>query len=303
VPALPEFVEPMLAKPGPPFDSDEHLFEIKWDGTRALAFVEAGGLRVRNRKAKDLLPVYPELEVLSGLPPGCVLDGEVVVLRGGKPDFHGMLRREQARGGRRARAAMRALPATYVVFDLLWRDGRPLLDAPLSTRRAALAELVGAAAEEKVVLSEGVVGAGLRFFEEIERLELEGMVAKRLASRYLPGQRTDAWTKVKQARRLLCAIVGYLLDDDGGLKSLIVAAEDGGELRCVGRVGSGLGEALRTRLLALCRARPRAAPIVDCGMPGEWVEPGLFCAVSYLERTPTGFLRAPVFLELLDEPR
>jgi bifunctional non-homologous end joining protein LigD len=95
--ALPRWVRPMLARRGLPFDSDEHLFEIKWDGTRVLAFVEGGACRLVNRHQADVTDRYPELEFLAGLPPGLVLDGEVVVLRQGKPDFRLLLSRNQAR--------------------------------------------------------------------------------------------------------------------------------------------------------------------------------------------------------------
>ena len=94
---LPAFIEPMLAKAGEAFDSDEHLFEIKWDGTRALAFIEEGSWRLVNRRRVAMASRYPDLSCLSKLPPGTVLDGEIVVLRGGKPDFPALLVREQCR--------------------------------------------------------------------------------------------------------------------------------------------------------------------------------------------------------------
>ncbi len=299
-PALPRFVEPMLAQPGAPFDSNEHLFEVKWDGTRALAFVEGGTYRLRNRNQKDLVPVYPELAFLAGLPGGVVLDGEVVIQVDGKPDFNGMLRREQARGELRIRSLMQTLPAVYMVFDVLYRGHAPVLDEPLSTRRAILTEVAATLDEERFQVSEGVVGGGLALFETIRSQELEGMVAKRLNSRYLPGQRTEAWTKIKEAREVLCAILGYLVDDDGSVRSLVIGADiDGTGLRCVGRVGSGLTEVVRARLADELGRRHRAHPVVACDTGGIWVEPELVCQVRYLERTPSGNLRAPVFVALL----
>jgi hypothetical protein len=111
--ALPDFVPPMLAKIGrEPFVSDEHLFEIKWDGTRAIALVEGGDYRLLNRKRRPAKERYPELKALASLPPGTVLDGEICVLVEGKPAFSGMLQREQARGERRIKELARVLPAT-----------------------------------------------------------------------------------------------------------------------------------------------------------------------------------------------
>ncbi len=302
-PRLPDFVEPMLARIGPAFDSDEHVFELKWDGIRCLAFLEDQGHRLMSRRARDMSARYPEFVFPRQLPPGTLLDGELVILRDGKPDFPAILSREHARGERRVLGLSRSSPATFVVFDVLYREGRPLMDLELAARREHLRRLLELADDPRLVLSEGVVGAGLRFYEEVLRLGFEGMLAKELASRYLPGRRTDAWTKTKPVQRLHCAIVGWV-EEARRLKSLIIAApEEDGTLRCVGRVGSGLSEALTAELERLLPARERRTPVIDCGMPGRWVEPGLYCAVSYLERTSTGNLRAPVFLELIrDHP-
>src|SRR5438876_735748 len=119
---LPRFIEPMLAKQGMAFDSDDYLFEIKWDGTRTLAFVEHGGYRLVNRRRIDMTSRYPEFSFLRELPPGTVLDGEVVVLRDGKPSFPLLLSREQARVPLKVRSSSRSMPATYIVFDVLYQD-------------------------------------------------------------------------------------------------------------------------------------------------------------------------------------
>src|SRR5437879_60287 len=115
IPDLPRFVPPMLAKPGVPFDSPDHLFEIKWDGTRVLAFVDSRGYRLVNRHRADVTDRYPELGFLDDLPAGIVLDGQVVVLRQGKPDFGLLLSRNQARASFRIQFLARILPVTYVV--------------------------------------------------------------------------------------------------------------------------------------------------------------------------------------------
>ncbi len=187
----------MLAQPGVPFDSAEHLFEIKWDGTRVLAFVEKGGCRLVNRHQADMTDRYPELEFLNDLPAGTVLDGEVVVLRQGKPNFRLLLSRNQARSPLKIQFLARILPVTYVVFDLLYERYESLLAQPLSTRRERLEKLIQGCAHPRLVFSQGVVGSGKAFFAEICHQGLEGMMAKRLDSRYRPGRRTGAWIKIK----------------------------------------------------------------------------------------------------------
>jgi DNA ligase D-like protein (predicted ligase) len=297
---LPEFVAPMLATlVDEPFDSEQHLFEVKWDGIRALTFVEDGDYRALTRNRHDLKPAYPELAALARLPAGTLLDGELVVLEGDRPSFSRSLERMQARGRHRVAALARACPAQYVVFDLLYLGGQPVLSRPLRDRRERLRELLGALGEPRLVLSDGVVGPGRAFFEEVRARELEGLVAKELDGAYLPGKRTRSWVKVKTTRTAPCAILGFVADERGDLASLIVAIEEDGHLVSAGRVGSGLSDELRARLQALCRARPRATPFVPCAEEGAWVEPGLFCTVSYLERTENG-LRAPVFVSLLE---
>jgi len=139
---VPDFVPPMLAKRGAPFDSDAHLFEIKWDGTRAQARIADGAVELRNRRGEPFGHLFPELApALADLPTGTILDGEIVVLRDGRPDFSLAMSREHARGARRIGELARSTPVTYVVFDLLFDAGRSLLGEPLSARRAALARL------------------------------------------------------------------------------------------------------------------------------------------------------------------
>ena len=299
--ALPAFIPPMLATLiDEPFDSERHLFEVKWDGIRALTFVEGGAHRACTRNRQDLVPSYPELAPLARLPDGTVLDGELVVLVDGRPSFTRSLERMQAKARLRVEAIARSSPAQYVVFDCLYLAGKSLMSRPLHERRARLQPLLAELGEPRIVFSDGVIGPGRAFFEEIRARSIEGLVAKELDGAYLPGKRTRSWVKVKTTRTVPCAIVGWIADERGDLTSLVVALEEEGRLVCAGRVGSGLTNELRARLQELCRARPRARPFVACAEPGAWVEPGLFCRVSYLERTENG-LRAPVFVELLEQ--
>ena len=295
---LPTHIEPMLSRIGSAFDAPTHLFEIKWDGVRAISYVESGAHRLHGRQRRDLATRYPELAFLAQLPSGCVLDGELVVLGSdGRPDFPSILRRENA-SAKSAAAALAQQPVVYVVFDLLYERHASLLALPLRERRSRLERLVAGCGHARLVLSEGVVGAGQSLFAAVQERGLEGMVAKRLDSAYLPGERTDAWQKVKQVHQLHCVILGYEPDGERDFKSLIVASDVDGELRCVGKVGSGIGEAERRELRARLFTQRALRPIVDPGMPGVWVEPTLFCTVNFLERTASGALRAPVFVAL-----
>lgn len=298
---LPQFIAPMLATPGKPFDSAEHLFEIKWDGTRGLAFIEDGACRLVNRRRIDFTDRYPEFACLSRLPPGTVLDGEVVVLHRGKPDFDRLMAREQLRTPFKIKTSARAMPATYIVFDVLYENYASLMTRPLHQRRERLKALVAACGDEHLILSQGVVADGTAFYEEAVKLGLEGVVAKRLDSQYLPGKRTLAWVKIKRFERIFCAIIGFIPDGDDDFRSLVIAAESEQGLRPVGKVGTGFDGRLRARLNKLLWPRVCERPIVACRLRAQWVTPGLYCWVTCMERTKGGELRAPVFAELCME--
>ena len=190
----------MLTQPGAPFDSDDHLFEIKWDGVRMLAVRDASGYHLVNRHRAERTAQYPELACLAQLPTGTILDGEMVVLHQGRPNFGLLLSRDQTCQPLKIQMLARSLPATYVAFDLLYSRNRSLLSEPLHQRRAHLRDLVGALGQPQVVFSEGIVGAGREFFRQVCAVDLEGVVAKRLDSSYRPGRRTRAWIKIKPPR-------------------------------------------------------------------------------------------------------
>ncbi len=196
-PPLPTFVRPMLAQPGRAFDSDQHLFEIKWDGIRALAFVEQTGYRLVSRHGLALGELFPELAVLGDLPPGTLLDGELVVLRNGRPDLSLIQSRQQLRSAHKIRIRAQTTPATYIVFDQLYGAYRPLLGRPLAVRRDILGSTLRRAGPPRLVFSQGVLGAGRAFFPQVVDRQLEGVVATRLDSLYRPGQRNGAWIKIK----------------------------------------------------------------------------------------------------------
>ena len=197
MPTLPRFLRPMLARPGQPFDCPDHLFEVKWDGMRALVYVDREGLRIVSRHGNDLTEQFPELACLAELPPGTVLDGELVVLREGFPDLSLLATRHQVRAPQKICLLSRTTPAVLIAFDLLYCDYRSLMPQTLLRRRDRLAAMLQSANAQQVVFSEGIVGAGQVFYEQVIARQLEGVMAKRLTSRYLPGRRSDAWLKIK----------------------------------------------------------------------------------------------------------
>jgi len=205
---------PMLAVRGEPFDSPEYLFEVKWNGIRALASRShesqpTGGWDLWGRELADYRSRYPEMQVLAALPPGTILDGELVRWRQGLPDLEAILARHQLSHPAKIQHASRHQPVTYVVFDLLAHHGRSLVGQPLHERRALLQDVLARWQEPRVPFSEGIVGSGRVFFEQAVRQGQEGVMAKHLASRYLPGKRSSCWLKIKPARPLPGVIIGW----------------------------------------------------------------------------------------------
>jgi bifunctional non-homologous end joining protein LigD len=290
---------PMLAVRSEPFDSGEFVFEVKWNGVRALAARDASGGRLWGRELADYRNRYPELAFLDRLPPGTVLDGEIVLLRQGVPDLEALLARHPLTQATAIQHLSRTDPVRYVVFDALYADGRCLFAEPLYKRRAALRDVFIDLAEPQLVFSDGIAGPGSVFFEQVVAQGHEGVVAKHLASTYAPGRRCAAWRKIKPARTLPCVIVGYLPGRQG-FHRLQVAAPREGQLCYVAGLHNGFTDTVRAQLSDLLLKRRRPQPVVPCPAGTVGVEPDLHCQVRFLEWTHTGRLRGASFQRLLD---
>ncbi|QIA27066.1 DNA ligase [Thermaerobacter sp. PB12/4term] len=302
-------IAPMLARRAQePFSSPAFRFEIKWDGYRCLVFADprSGTTFLQSRHGYDLTPFFPELAVLHRLLAApAVLDGEIVALAGGLPSFAALQRRLGRPAGTRRPPG--PVPALLVIFDLLGDGGRVRLGEPLAERLQRLARLFPGGAAPGLVLSQGVVEAGEALFARVRAQGLEGVVAKRLDSPYLPGWRTAYWQKIK-AERELEAVVGGVVPGGraAGVGTLLLGLFGPGDaLHYVGHVSTGLGSGEARWLLA--RLRPRATcpfariPERARGQPVVWAEPALVCQVGYLEWTPQGHLRHPVFRRWRDD--
>jgi ATP-dependent DNA ligase len=196
---LPELL-PMLAVPAAPFDSAAYVFEVKWDGVRALAALERHGWRLWGRQQTAYTQRYPELEGLRRWPAGTLLDGELITLRAGRPCLAALLQRHALTDPLQICWAQRWCPVQYVVFDLLYYAGRSLLREPLAQRRQRLAELCAAVPAPGAEFSAGVVGSGRAFYQAVVAAGHEGVMAKLLTAPYRPGRRALSWRKIKPGR-------------------------------------------------------------------------------------------------------
>ena len=277
---------------------DGWAFEFKWDGVRTLLDVTDHGARLISRAGNDVSAGYPELVAQAANIGDALLDGEIVAFVDGRPSFERLQTRMHLRGkGDVARAAVEA-PVTYVAFDLLRRFGVDLTDRPYAERRATLERF--AAEHDGWTLSPSFDDGAAT--EQVARAHgLEGVVAKRLSSRYRAGIRSPDWRKLRFVRSGEFVVIGWeaAADHPATLSSLILALVGDDGLRYAGRVGSGLSGRLATRIKSMLTER--ADPPVP-GVPPplnrrrlRWVQPEIVVEVEFLHWTDDHRLRNPVF--------
>jgi bifunctional non-homologous end joining protein LigD len=203
-------IEPMLARPAlKPPASDDYLYEVKWDGIRALISLDEGEVRIHGRKHLDVTKQFPELRIAEQAfrATSAVFDGEIVCLdAAGKPDFATVIHRMQQRSDGAIERARAGHPAVCYLFDCLYLDGRPIVNEPLARRREWLRDAVRTNPAYRV--SEAMED-GPAFFQAVKEMGLEGIMAKQRNSPYQPGKRSDSWLKIKTRQTIECAIIGY----------------------------------------------------------------------------------------------
>jgi len=297
-----------------PFDSPDWLFEIKWDGYRAVAFIENGKVRLISRNQNELTARYPELRDLSKSVQAktAILDGEVVALdEQGRASFSLMQQRTGFRPGGRRAATNADVPVLYYAFDLLYLDGYDWRKLPLELRKKKLASIL--IAGDSVRYSDHYQKQGKALFDMAQQKGLEGILAKKRDSIYQE-RRSSEWLKIKIRHRLEAVIGGYTEPEGSRMNfgSIVLGLYDKqGRLIHVGQAGSGFNQKSLTEIWKLLKKREtRQNPFygeVEALRKVFWVKPELVAEIEYAEWTEgaTGGtgpkLRAPVFLGLRDD--
>jgi bifunctional non-homologous end joining protein LigD len=270
-----------------PFDRAGWIFEIKWDGYRAIAEIEKGSVRLYSRKLKSLEGYFPQLvEVLSELDTQAVIDGEVVVLDEEERSHFELLRHRT----RREKDYL-----VYYVFDLLYLDGRDLRRLPLLRRKENLKELIENSSVPSIQFSDHVEEKGKAFFEVASKRGLEGIVGKDAASPYISGARTDYWVKFKNYR-VEQVYIGGFTGSLNHIESLVLGIFKDKDFICVGHTDKGLNnggtrQQLRRDLPNLIRPSSPFKNKPDVTAPIHWVEPKITCRMRFLEWTQDGLRR------------
>lgn len=301
--AFPAKLKPMLATlVDKPFDEEGWLYEVKWDGYRALAFSHKGVVELKSRNDKSFdEKFYPVKEALEAWGTDAVLDGEIVVVKESGVSSFGALQnwRSEADGD-----------LYYYVFDLLWYEGKDLSSLPLTDRKAILQSIIPG--DGILKYSESFLESGTQFFEAAKKTGLEGIIAKKADSLYHSGDRSSEWLKIKANQRQEVVIGGYTKNDDSSklFSALLVGFFEKGKLIYTGKIGTGFNMQDQRELLKqfkpLIVKKPPFSELPDINKPSRfrpnpphatatWLKPQLVCEVSYTEMTSDGVMRHPSF--------
>jgi bifunctional non-homologous end joining protein LigD len=300
---FPSKLSPMLATMvDKPFDKEGWQYEIKWDGYRTVAFCNKNKVELKSRNDKSFnAKFYPVYKAVQQWNINAVVDGEVVVLdEDGKSNFGALQNwRSEADG-----------EIYFYVFDLLWMNGKDLMQIPLSERRNILKHIVP---ENNVIrLSENFEVSGIEFFETAKKMGLEGIMAKKSDSVYSAGNRSKEWLKIKANKRQEMVIGGYTKNDDSSksFSSLLLGVFEKGKLIYTGKVGTGFNDKQQIEMLKQFKPYiTKSAPFTelpDINKPSRfrpnpphataiWMKPEMVCEVSFTEMTTDGIMRHPSF--------
>src|SRR5437867_4152694 len=303
---LHDTVEPMLTQSRNDVpEAPDYLYEVKWDGIRAMVSLDEGQLMLRSRNQRDITRYFPELLIPDqAFRATCGLfDTEIVCLDPeGKPVFeHSVWRLLQTGDSGIARAKAKH-PAVCYVFDCLYLDGRAILNEPLTRRREWMADAIR---RNDVYRTSESFDEGGPLYEAAKEMGLEGIMAKERHSPYVPGKRTSYWYKIKARQTTECIIIGYTLgkgDREASFGALHLARYQGERLKYMGKVGSGFDEQrLKAIFAELKKIKPSKRPVEEKPLDDAqsvWLEPRLVCEVRYASFTTEGTLREPVFVRL-----
>lgn len=295
----PEDLKPMLATlTDAPFDDENWVYEIKWDGFRLVAHLDKGSVTLYSRNQIDVTKKYPT--IARALEPiakayDAVIDGELVALDAkGQPKFQLM---QQSGSG--------AAALVYYIFDLLFLDGEDVREKTLLERKELLASILDTKKKNgDVRLSEHITEKGTQFFETAKKQGLEGVMAKRSDSTYRSDSRSDDWLKIKVEKRQEAVVIGYT-DPRGGRKgfgALILAVREGDAWRYVGHTGTGFGTKGLAELYKKMQPLVRKSSVVKEKIPVNekptWLTPKLICEIKFTEWTADGHMRHPVYMGL-----
>jgi bifunctional non-homologous end joining protein LigD len=310
--AIPKGIKPMLATlVDEPFDNPDWQYEVKWDGYRALAFINKGKVELFSRNNKSFNEkFYPIYDLLNEWKINAVLDGEILVLNNKGISNFGSLQnwRSEADG-----------ELVFYVFDILWYEGKNLMELPLYERQAVLNDILPTD-DDRVRLGKVFKASGVDFFDAAERMGLEGIIAKKTNSTYVSDRRSKEWLKIKVHKRQEVIIAGFTKNADTSkpFSSLLLGVYEKGKLQYVGKVGTGFSDKLQKTMMEQFKPiiidESPFESIPDVNKPSRfrpnppkakatWLKPELVCEVAFTEVTDDGVFRHPSFQGMREDKK
>lgn len=294
-------ISPMLiGAQGTAFDSGDYIHELKLDGVRCLAYLDETGAELRNKRNLRVSSIYPELsDIHKQAKSRCIVDGELLVMKEGKPFFSEIQRRALMNDPFKIRLAAAKLPVCFTAFDILYVGSERVDELPLMKRKELLAETLRES--EQLAISRYIEEQGTDLYRLAEENGLEGIVSKRKESLYHFGRRTQDWIKCKNLLDEDFVICGYIRKSKG-LISLVLGQYSGSELQYKGHVTMGISTDDFKRISALSEVtHPDFSALPKGNENAVWIEPRLVGTVKYMEKTSSGSLRQPIFKGLRDD--
>lgn len=284
-----------------PFDDKDYIYELKLDGIRCLAYLNSNSVVLQNKRYKDITDIYPELFNMYKCVKGkVILDGELVCLVDGKPNFYALQTRSLMQDKFRIKLASNKNPVQFCAFDILYCNGQDVTDKKLLERKAILKKSVTEG--NGLSVSRYIEEKGIAFFELAKAQELEGIVAKKKNGLYRIGKRTKDWVKIKVMQDEDLLICGYQPDVDGQPKDLVLGFyDDNGKLQCRGKVYLGISKQERKIIYDFAKTHTVKKPHFDKYKNIVWLEPKLIGTAHFMQETENGGMRQPVWKGLRDD--
>ena len=289
---------PMLAKRSEPFDSENHIYEIKWDGIRCISYIDKNSHELRSRNNISITAGYPELASFPSKIKctSAILDGELIVLENGNPSFGAWQKRSMIKDALQLKRAAFKTPAVYIVFDILYINGSSISDRTLLERKSVLCDIIKE--NDRIILSKHIFQYGILFFQKAVEKNMEGVIAKDKNSFYRQGIRSGSWLKFKKKFMEDFIICGFLPSGTKKIASLVLGSVNDGSIEFRGLVSASLPDETLALLaeyleLNIVGQIPFKALPVQLKNP-VWVTPKIICTVEYLEKSTGGLLRHAV---------
>lgn len=286
-----DFHPMLLSEVKEPFDSNEYIFELKFDGTRALIFADKNNLKILNRHGKDITYLYPELqEIKKNLKSKVIFDGEIVAFENGVPSFRKLQDRAHLKNKLKIKYQSKNNPIIFICFDILYNNKNITNNSLLERKK----ELQKFRDNEYFIKNKYIENLGKSFFKKVKSLGLEGIVAKRKNSKYYINKRTNEWIKIKNLKSEIFYIGGYIISNKNILSILLGEFKDN-KLYYVGKVVISRKAILYDKIKS-CKTKKNSV-FENFLEDAFYIEPKYKCLVEYMERTKNNHLRQPVFRE------